>query len=77
MEDKKHCFDYDGNKIEAGDEVYYYPLTQCRGEPKPGIVWVVGDMNENNANMPYIRGKGVWDPSAIKLKEKNVEKAET
>lgn len=66
MTDKKFCTDYDGNKVYEGDTVLYYPLSNCRGEPKKGVVKAIGDMNEQQTNMPYIKGAGAWSKSSIR-----------
>jgi len=63
---EKICKDIDDNTVRAGDSVEYYDLIGCKGDKKVGVVWVVGDMNEKQTNMPYIKGAGAWHPKAIR-----------
>mgnify|MGYP007066210088 FL=1 len=66
MSNENFCIDIDGNKVRAGDTVEYYGIIGCEDFIGEGEVWVVGDMNEIQTNMPYIRGKGAWHPNAIR-----------
>ena len=63
---EKHCIDFDGNKVVAGDKVKVYGLIGCKDYIGEFTVWTVGDMNEKQTNMPYIKGKGAWSSKAIR-----------
>lgn len=69
---KNFCIDMNGEKVFKGDFVKYYPLLNNKNkeEPRMGKVWIVGDMNKEQTNMPYlkdVKGKniGAWHPKAI------------
>jgi hypothetical protein len=55
MSDLDTCLDYDGNTIQVGDKVWYYEMIKCQGKASVGRVWAIGDMNEKQTNMPYLR----------------------
>ena len=64
--ENKYCKDIDGNIVRAGDTVEVYSLIGCKDLIGKFEVWTVGDMNEKQTNMPYIKGKGAWHPKAIR-----------
>ena len=60
------CLDVDGNKVKAGDAVMYYPFAGCKGEGTEGKIQSVSNMNVDQENMPYIKGRGAYNPKAIR-----------
>ena len=76
MNDKRSCKDFKGNIVVEGDEVEVFSLIGCKEKIGNGVVWVIGDMNEKQTSMPYIRidgrNMGAWHPNAIlKVMEEN------
>lgn len=61
MSDKQEsCKDFDGTDVFVGDKVWYYETRKCQGNAEVGTIWAIGDMNEVQTNMPFLKSeKGV------------------
>ena len=72
-----YCIDRNGDKIIVGDKVRYWDLipVDYATIQKIGTVFIIGDMNENHKDMPYLKNEkgeniGAWSKEALeKIKD--------